>query len=59
VCLNSGSSTLEMKDWKTHRLWVDLPGIDPALVESLPPPLIAYSDAHTGRYATLASAVNP
>lgn len=55
MCLNGGSSTVELKDWKSHHLWVDRPGIDPALVESLPPPLIAYSDAHTGRCATLAS----
>jgi hypothetical protein len=46
-----------MKDLETHHLWVDCPGIDPALVESLPPPLIAYSDAHSGRCAALASAL--
>jgi hypothetical protein len=46
-----------MKDLETHHLRVDCPGIDPALVESLPPPLIAYSDAHTGRCAALASAL--
>jgi hypothetical protein len=46
-----------MKDWETHHLWVDYPGIDPALVESLPPPLIAYSDAHTDRCTALAPAL--
>jgi hypothetical protein len=46
-----------MKYRKSHHLWVEHPGIDPALVESLPPPLIAYSDAHSGRRPTLATAL--